>query len=122
MLNLKSMLTGRFLSLNEELRKEAVKRIKRIIDVQLNTCIPDLDKITPLDLYAALGMIDYRLKLISDFDKWLMFKTGKRFVLPDELIALRKLTEDAHNTALTMLIVLEQHAQDSTKLVEVSPG
>ena len=122
MLDLKSILTGRFLSLNEELRKEAVKRIKRIIDVQLNTCIPDLDKIKVTDLYTTLGMVDYRLKLISDFDKWLMFKTSKRFVLPDELIALRKLTMDIHNTALTMIQALEQHAQNSTKLVEVSPG
>jgi hypothetical protein len=122
MLDLKSILTGRFLSLNEELRNETVKKIKRIIDVQLNTCIPDLDKITPLDLYAALGMMDYRLKLISDFDIWLMFKTGKRFVLPDEIAKLRAYTQQTHMLALQMIQALEQHAQDSTKPVEVSSG
>ena len=97
-----------------EVRKVTAQKIKHIVSIDLNTVIPSLDKILISDVYTIIGMVEYRLHLIEEFREWLAFKTGNRFLFPDELTALKKLTQEIRNTALKMVKGLEQHMEHGT--------
>jgi len=107
--HIKSLLNSSYLIKWPEVRNATAKKIKHIVSIDLNTAIPSLNKISISDVYTAIGMMEYRLHLIEEFRGWLAFKTGNRFLFPDELTALRKITLDLRKTALKMVKGLEQH-------------
>jgi len=111
---IKSLLNSSYLIKWPEVRNATAKKIKHIVSTELDIAIPSLDKILISDVFHAIGMIEYRLHLIEEFREWLAFKTGNRFLFPDELTALKKLTQEIRNTALKMVKGLEQHMEHGT--------